>query len=203
MIFHFCPSPQLFYPSLISHLFTFSKVYLFSLALQLWFVKSLLSFSFSVTHTYSPSVCVAQRTEKKGLNGHKMNMFMFITGMKTGQRTGGRATSTVWHKQDLLTWNGLRPNSFAPEFVSPQSHLITHMDWDQIHSPMNLFFFYSHLVLNSPNFEENEPRNNARSKCLVTDWFSEESQVTRQTLADRKGMSATGKYKSILVVKNS
>ena len=141
MIFHFCPSPQLFYPHLISHLFTFSKVYLFSLALQLWFVKSLLSFSFSVTHTYSPSVCVAQRTEKKGLNGHKMNMFMFITGMKTGQRTGGRATSTVWHKQDLLTWNGLRPNSFAREFVSPQSHLITHMDWDQIHSPMNLFFF--------------------------------------------------------------
>jgi len=63
--------------------------------------------------------------------------------------------------------------------------------------------FYSHLVSNSPNFEENEPRNNARSKCLVTDWFSEESQVTRQTLADRKGMSATGKYKSILVVKNS
>jgi len=67
---------------------------------------------------------------------------------------------------------------------------------------MNLFR-KSNLAAYSLSFQAIEPQNNARVKCLPLTGYSERSQVTRQPLPDIKGLSGTGKYKSILVVKDS
>jgi len=68
-----------------------------------------------------------------------------LPALKTGQRTGGEGNqySVTQARPSHMKW--AETKFFCPWICFP-----THMDWDQIHSPMNLFFLAALAALCPP-----------------------------------------------------
>jgi len=172
------------------YLVTCSSVHLVIRSFPILWKTVLFLWNTLIISTHSES-CFGDLIEQSGY---------LVIGMNTGQRTGGKDNqhSVAQARSSHMIW--AMTKFFQPQICFPLSH---NMDWKHILSDKN--WFPQNRLVSSPPISwivshATMQRSNIACHQLI---IPVGSQVTRQTLQDLKGLPGTGKYKSILVVKDS